>query len=460
MSDTTGWYELSSVRRDLRIVRHSHADGGADCRDCGGETLARTVDRQCRDVRDLCSILLDLRTYVWYCEAVVIAAVSPSVEPPEDANVRRSELERRICELAAHTHAAMAELSALAAEFDAVEGWCGDGMRTFASWLALNANFAPRTGDELLRVGRALTALPHIRAAFAAGMLSFDSVAELTRVATAADEDLWLSVARTATGAQLVRICRACRRVLDLDTSVHADAQLSRRGVWAHFEDDGMLHLRALLPPDEGAMVQAAIEAAVRSAAAEKGAAGEAGPATDMTLAPRDDDTCAEARGAAGDALPVPAGGAVPDPADDPWAARRADALVAICEHVLARGGDALVADATSLPMLVHVDVGVLTGDDPDGRRHLESGPVLPLATIRRLGCDASIIAITEREGSPINVGRRQRILPTPLRRAVQGRDRTCRFPGCAVPSQRTHAHHIQHWANGGSTDLDNVVHR
>jgi hypothetical protein len=110
--------------------------------------------------------------------------------------------------------------------------------------------------------------------------------------------------------------------------------------------------------------------------------------------------------------------------------------------------------------MPVHVDVGALTGHDPDGRRHVDGGPVLSASTIRRLGCDATVIAITERDGIPINVGRSRRILPRTLRRAVQGRDRTCRFPGCAVPSQRTHAHHIEHWADGGATDLDNLVNR
>jgi hypothetical protein len=250
-------------------------------------------------------------------------------------------------------------------------------------------------------------------------------------VATAEDEHLWLDVAAAASGAQLARICRACRRVLDLDTPRHAHDQLRRRGVWAHFEDDGMLSLRALLLPEEGALVQAAIEAALRANESEQVTAGE------------DVESGGPRSGAAG----------VADPADEPWAARRADALVAVCEHVLAKDGAALLSDPAALPMLVHVDVSALTGHDPDGRRHLEGGPVLSTATIRRLGCDASVIAITEREGVPINVGRSRRILPRALRRAVQGRDRTCRFPGCAVPAQRSHAHHIEHWADGGDAD-------
>jgi hypothetical protein len=362
------------------------------------------------------------------------------VSPSDVARVERvariaaaADVERRLCELAAHMHAAMAELTRLAAEFHELEGWCGEGVRSFSHWLTINAGFSPHTGDELLRVGQALQTLPRIRAAFGAGQLSFDSVRELSRVATAEDEDVWLEVAAAASGAQLARICRACRRVLDLDTPQHADEQMRRRGVWAHFEDDGMLQLRALLLPEEGALVKAAIEAAVREAEADRKIAQTAEAAE-------------------------PAEEAVPDPADEPWAARRADALVAVCEHALARDGGSLLSDPAALPMLVHVDIGVLAGEDLDGRRHLDGGPALSATTIRRLGCDASVIAITERDGIPINVGRSRRILPRSLRRAVHGRDRTCRFPGRAVPSQKTHAHHIEHWADGGPTDLDNLV--
>ena len=35
-------------------------------------------------------------------------------------------------------------------------------------------------------------------------------------------------------------------------------------------------------------------------------------------------------------------------------------------------------------------------------------------------------------------------------------RDRGCRFPGCG--SRFTDAHHVQHWADGGATRLDNLI--
>lgn len=47
--------------------------------------------------------------------------------------------------------------------------------------------------------------------------------------------------------------------------------------------------------------------------------------------------------------------------------------------------------------------------------------------------------------------------MPPALRRALEARDRGCRFPGC---EQRrfTDAHHIRHWADGGETGLSNLV--
>ncbi|MGH7267398.1 MAG: HNH endonuclease signature motif containing protein, partial [Candidatus Rokuibacteriota bacterium] len=45
--------------------------------------------------------------------------------------------------------------------------------------------------------------------------------------------------------------------------------------------------------------------------------------------------------------------------------------------------------------------------------------------------------------------------MPPALRRALQARDRGCRFPGCGV--RHAQGHHIHHWANGGPTRLDNL---
>jgi hypothetical protein len=77
-------------------------------------------------------------------------------------------------------------------------------------------------------------------------------------------------------------------------------------------------------------------------------------------------------------------------------------------------------------------------------------------------GCDhdrqqlADVLRDTSRE--ILWAGREQRTIPPRIRRALERRDRHCAFPGCRVVVGRCHAHHVQHWENGGPTDLDNLV--
>ena len=60
------------------------------------------------------------------------------------------------------------------------------------------------------------------------------------------------------------------------------------------------------------------------------------------------------------------------------------------------------------------------------------------------------------KDGSVLNVGRRTRTIPPHIRRALEERDRGCRFPGCAC--RFTEAHHVKHWADGGETSLRNTL--
>ncbi len=55
-----------------------------------------------------------------------------------------------------------------------------------------------------------------------------------------------------------------------------------------------------------------------------------------------------------------------------------------------------------------------------------------------------------------LGVGRKTRTIPPALRRALEARDRGCRFPGCGL--RFTDAHHIVHWADGGETSLRNTI--
>jgi hypothetical protein len=93
------------------------------------------------------------------------------------------------------------------------------------------------------------------------------------------------------------------------------------------------------------------------------------------------------------------------------------------------------------------------------GRCEHEHGPSLAMETARRLGCDASVVAVLEDEnGEPLNVGRKTRTIPPAIRHALFSRDKDgCRFPGC-TNKHYVDGHHIKHWAHGGETRLSNLV--
>ena len=104
---------------------------------------------------------------------------------------------------------------------------------------------------------------------------------------------------------------------------------------------------------------------------------------------------------------------------------------------------------------MVHTDAATLAERGETGRSELD-GVRVSAETSRRMACDAARVAMGHRDGEVVSVGRRQRIIPPHIRRALEERDRGCRYPGCA--SRFTEAHHVKHWADGGETSLANTV--
>lgn len=134
----------------------------------------------------------------------------------------------------------------------------------------------------------------------------------------------------------------------------------------------------------------------------------------------------------------------------------RLPALAAMAETYL-RSTARSASAADRYQVVVHVDANTLKDDSP-GRCHVEHGPPLAAETVRRLACDASVVTITESaDGEVIDIGRKTRSIPPSLRRALKARDQGCCFPGCTHRSF-VDAHHIEHWAKGGATQLDNLV--
>jgi hypothetical protein len=189
-----------------------------------------------------------------------------------------------------------------------------------------------------------------------------------------------------------------------------------------------MFEIMAVLPPEDGAIVEAAIEAAAQLIA------------TNEKRIPSPD-------------RPELAGEHRTHPM------LRADALIRVCETWVAADATTPVVAPTT-QVVVHVDADVLGGELTGGRPRIENGPWLSPTSVRWLSCDADVVTVTERDGLPIDVGRVRRLITPRLRLAMQSRDKGCRYPGCSVPAAHTDGHHIQHWHDGGPTNLGNLVHR
>jgi hypothetical protein len=333
--------------------------------------------------------------------------------------------------VAAHLHAATYRLLLLVAEVDRRILWGAHGAKSCAHWLAWACGIDRITAREYVRVGRALEQLPLIAEALRSGEVGYSKVRALTRVATPDNEADLLNIGLHGTANHVESFVRHYRRVLaNVETGIARERQ-SERCVHYHYDDDGTFVLNARLPPESGAVVLRALDAAMEVHEAEQPAA----LARDESY-PQD---------ASAERFTPPV----------PRTRRRADALVWLAERAL-EGGEAPALARLAPEIVVHVDAGVLADDAP-GRSQLENGPAVAAETVRRLACDAGVVGLIERDGEPLSVGRRTRSIPPALRRALHARDRGCRFPGCDA-THRLHGHHVRHWARGGETSLSNLA--
>ena len=87
------------------------------------------------------------------------------------------------------------------------------------------------------------------------------------------------------------------------------------------------------------------------------------------------------------------------------------------------------------------------------------TGEPVPVATIRRLCCDADIIPVVlDGDGVALDVGRAKRVATREQRRALRAMYRTCAHPGCSVGFDDCDIHHVNPWTPTGLTDLDNLL--
>ncbi len=180
------------------------------------------------------------------------------------------------------------------------------------------------------------------------------------------------------------------------------------------YRDDGWWELHSLLPADEGALAQKALEAAREAEFDDR-------------------------KGDSDNKVPVGWSDAL---------GRLARAGLDGLDPAVARGkprGERFQA-------IFHIGVD----DDGDPLAHLHLGPALPEGLRRYLLCDAKVRAAIERDGALVGISPLMPTVDVRLRHQIEERDRGCRFPGCG--QQRwTHVHHIVHREDRGLTVPSNL---
>jgi hypothetical protein len=304
------------------------------------------------------------------------------------------------------------------AELDRRKAWRVDGATSMVAWLVQRCSVTAATAREWVTAATKLEVLPNIGEALSQGKLSFDQVKPLVDVAKP-ETDAQLAEQATHWSAKQVR-------ELAVDARRESDAQASgaycRR--FLRF-DDRRRSFAGVLPADQYATVKSRLVSRASRRLRDR----------------------------------------------TPFDQRMADALVEVCIEDGAGGGgasDAAGAGAAGAAgsaggavqnrptVVVHADMTFLAGG-PGGAELDVLGPLAP-EVARRLACDAKVIVSADNaEGRSLDQGRARRSPTDAQRLEIRRRDKGCRFPGC-THTEFTAAHHIEHWVNGGTTDMANLV--
>ena len=328
--------------------------------------------------------------------------------------------------------------------FDRAHGARADGGVSTVSWLRSRCGMTVKAAAYRVHLARTLGRLPATLDSARAGRASFANVAMIAHLAedvgveqVAPLEHILVSAAESLEPGGMPMVTQTARLRLDPD-GVLGDDNHDHARRWFECDQtyDGAFVLRGELDAESGALVKTAIDALSHGLRS-----GERRTASQ----------------------------------------RRADALVDLAALQLRCGAHRDVHGQRP-HLTVTVSAETLRGGSDVQPAELGGVGAIHPATARRLACDAVRTVVTvapPAEGSasasagvdrdrahgfvstratPLSVGRATRTVPAHIRKALHLRDQGCRFPGCDRPPAWTDGHHIIHWADGGPTELDNLV--
>ncbi len=298
-----------------------------------------------------------------------------------------------------------------------------EGFVSPVSWMRHRCHMTAYAAGGAITVGEQLEQLPQSLAAMHSGDIGFAHISLMARTAetlqespSAAgfDEPRLLHQAKQHLVNRFRQDCAHLRHAADAQTFLREQVE---DAAWRRLElstfEGGALAVNGYLDPVGGATLRTALEPLAR-------------------------------RNGVGDARRLEQ--------------RFADALVELAEHSLnegttpSRGGQRPHLQITASLETIQGLAGAPAGD-------LEFAGPIAAATVQRLACDASITrVILGGDSQVLDVGRAHRLPSAAMLKALRVRDHACRWPKCDRTASYTVAHHPHHWAQGGSTSLDNLI--
>jgi hypothetical protein len=314
-----------------------------------------------------------------------------------------------LSELSGQRNAIDGRIVDIVAEIEHGELWGATGARSIAALVAWKTGSSPSNADTIATVAHRVGSFPRCTQEMRDGRLSLDQVGVIAQRAADGSDEHYAELASVATVSQL-------RTAIKLEPRPDPGPRPQPQPTITKTSDAEFDFWRIALPHAESATFEAALQSHHDAL---------------ITEWKHDGD---ESDGARDQRPPMPT---------------NTDAFM----RLVAAAWDAEVQrrpHGQRTTVVVHVDV-----EQRIGALHL--GPLLPESERQYLTCDATCEVWFERQGEVIGCGRSTRTVSRRLRRALEHRHPACAVPGCAA-TRGLHAHHIQHWEDGGATELSNLV--
>ncbi len=312
-----------------------------------------------------------------------------------------------LAELAGQRNAIDGRIVDVVAEIDRDELWGATGARSIPALVAWRLGTSTANAHSIAAVAHRIAEFPRCTQGMREGRLSLDQVGVIAGRAAEGSDEHYAQLAAVATVNQL-------RTAITLEPRPEPERRPEPQRCITKSGTDTSTSWKITLPDDEAATFDAAVQSHL-----------------DALIADWKRD---HGDGSSPSAPPLP---------------NTVDAFMSLVEA----GWDSEAArrpHGQRTTVVVHLDVA-------DRLAALHLGPLLSDADRQYLTCDATGEVWFEREGQPIGSGRTTRTINRRLRRALEHRDRSCAVPGCGA-TRGLHAHHIQHWEDGGPTELHNLV--